>query len=408
MSDDGCRPCRDGRALLAAGLALRAAWAFKIGQLWGYRPDGFYDDGVFLEGALDLLAGRPLSATHPPGYALFLAPFLALAGGDPATGVTLARGAQMLLSAGAAPLAYRLALSLRLSRGEALIAGAFVAADPMLVHFAPRVMSESLFVFLCLAFLLAWQRAWQSGLARDAVLAGALGGAATLTRGVILPFGAALAAAALWSRREQPRWRTLVAVCGLAWAAALTPWTARNWARHGRPAPSSIQGGWNLYEGLTVDPDEVRFRRARAMGEEARALGLDDPAARDAHFGAKAKAWIAEHPGEFLRLCAAKAVRFWRLAPERPHPAAARAAAGLFHALLFAGALLGLRRLARQPGAAFPLAWVLHLNLLHAVFASNLRYRLPAQPVLAVLAGAGLAARAREAFARMASRDRHT
>jgi hypothetical protein len=31
-----------------------------------------------------------------------------------------------------------------------------------------------------------------------------------------------------------------------------------------------------------------------------------------------------------------------------------------------------------------------HLNIIHAVFASNLRYRLPIEPMLALFSGAGL------------------
>jgi hypothetical protein len=172
----------------------------------------------------------------------------------------------------------------------------------------------------------------------------------------------------------------------------VAPWTARNYAAYHRFVPVSVQGGWNFYEGLTVDPDEIRYKRAAAMTAESAALGLDgDVFAVDAHFSAKAKAWIRENPGAFARLCLIKAARFWRPAPEPPHTFPVRASAGLFSMILFAAALLGLRRTARVPGAWFPLALILFLNVLHAVFASNLRYRLPIEPVLAVLAGAGVA-----------------
>lgn len=380
----------DGLRLLAAALVLRVAWALASRQFWGYRADGAYDDGVYLGMARDLLAGRPLLATHPPGYPAFLAPFLAL--GD--WGVSLARWAQMLLSAAAAPLTYRLALALKPSRAAALIAGAFVAVNPMMIFFSARMMSEVPFVFLLLAFLLAWLRAWRSGRPALAALAGVLGGAATLTRGVILPFGGVLALAALWKRREQPRWAALVAVCGLCWAATVAPWTARNWRAYHRFVPVSVQGGWNFYEGQTVDPDEIRFKRPWAMTAEAKERGVDqDPFAQDAYFAAKAKAWIAANPGEFLRLCAIKAARFWRPAPEPPHGLAARLSAGLLTLALFAAALLGLRATAALPGAWFLLSWVLFLNLMHALFVSDLRYRLPIEPALAVAAGIGLAAR---------------
>lgn len=379
----------DGRRLFAAALAVRVVWALLTHHFWGYRDDGLYDDGIYLDMARSLLAHGPLAPTHPPGYALFLAPFLSLGG---SLGVSLARWVQLGLSALTAVLGYRLAVQLRLSRAAALGAGAALALDPMLIYFSSRMMSETLFVVLVSAFLLVWINAWRSGRARDAALAGLLGGAATLTRGVILPFGGVLAMVALWRRREQPRWAALVAVCGLCWAAALAPWTARNWREYGRFVPVSVQGGWNFYEGLTVDPAQVRHARAEAMGEEAHRLGFDDPFSSDAYFGAKARAWVRAHPGEFLRLCAIKAARFWRPAPEPPHGTAVRLAAGTFYLALFALALLGLRPALRAPGAWFLIAWIAHLNVLHAVFASDLRYRLPLAPALAVLAGAGLAA----------------
>ncbi|MBI4370714.1 MAG: glycosyltransferase family 39 protein [Elusimicrobia bacterium] len=384
LSDGVCVPCRDGRRLLAAALVLRVAWACWSGRLLGYRDDGLYDDGVFLEGARAFLGLNPFPIAHPPGYSLFLAPFIALGG------PVLALWAQLLLSAAVPVLVYRLALTLRRERAEALAAGWLAVLHPMLVYFSARVMSEMLFSVLVCVFFLFWLKAWSNGRSRDAALAGFLGGAATLTRGVMLPFGGVLALAAFLSRREQPRWAALVAACGAAWFLALVPWTARNWAVYRRFIPVSVQGGWNLYEGQTVDPEGIRFERASAMGEEARALGLSDPFAVDAHFAQKAKAWIQGEPLEFLRLCARKAVRFWRPAPEAPHGLAVRLGAGAFAVLVFAAALLGLRPVLAAPGAWFLLAWVLHLNLLHSVFASNLRYRLPVEPVLLILAGAGL------------------
>lgn len=382
-------PIADGRRLFAAALAVRVAWALLAHRFWGYRDDGLYDDGIYLEMARAFLARRALAPTHPPGYPFFLVPFLSLGS---SVGVSLARWIQLGLSAWTAVLGYRLALQLRLSRAAALGAGVALVLDPMLIYFSSRMMSETLFVFLVSLFLLVWLNAWRTGRARDAALSGLLGGAATLTRGVILPFGGVLALVALWRRREQPRWAALVAICGLCWAASLAPWTIRNWREYGRFIPVSVQGGWNFYEGLTVDPVQVRHARAVAMGEEARRLGLDEPFSSDAYFGAKARVWVRTHPVEFLRLCAIKAARFWRPAPEPPHGTAVRLAAGTFYLALFAFALFGLWPALKAPGAWFLPAWIIHLNLLHAIFASDLRYRLPLAPVLAVLAGAGLAA----------------
>lgn len=390
-SAERCEPCEDGRRLLLAALAVRAGWALVKGQFWGYQDDGLFDDGVFLQMGRALLGQGPWAVSHPPGYAAFLAPFLAL--GE--WGVSLARWAQWLVSAALPVLVYRVALHLRRPREEALLAGAFMVLDPMLVYFAPRFMSESLFAALTMAFLLAWIAAWRSGSERLAALAGLLGAAASLTRGTFLPFGGVLALVALWRRREQPRWARLVLVCGLVWTAGVGLWALRNWRAYQRFVPISVQGGWNFYEGLETDYAAIA-RRPVEMAEEARALGLKDAWEMNAHFGAKAKAWIRENPGEFVRRTLLKGLRFWRPAPEAPHAGLVRLATGLFSLALFGFALYGLARgAAAVPGAAFLLAWCLTLNGLHAVFASTLRYRLPVEPVAAVFAGAGLAAAAR-------------
>ncbi len=381
-----CFSCRDGLVLLSSALALRVAWALLSRRFWGYSEDGLYDDGAFLEIARGFLRGAaPLS--HPPGYPLLLAAFLSVGG----WGVSLARWAQMMASAALPVLTYRAALSLRLTRSAALAAGLFVAFNPMLIYFSVRIMSETLYVALVLAFFAAWTRAWNSSSLKSAAFAGALGAAAALTRGIILPFGGVLALVAFLRRREQPRWAPLVAVCGLAWAAAMAPWTAYNWTRYHRFIPVSVQGGWNFYEGLGDDADAVRLRPLE-MAQEARRLGLNDIFALNAHFGAKAASWIKAHPAAFLRICAAKALHFWRPFPGRPHSAASRVLSGLLTVILFAAALLGLRETARAPGAWFLFAWALYVNLIHSVFASTMRYRLPIEPTLAVSAGAGVAA----------------
>ncbi len=387
-STERCEPCEDGRRLLLAALAVRVVWAALKGQLWGYHDDGLFDDGSYIAMGHALLGHGALSMTHPPGYPAFLAPFLAL--GE--VGVSLARLAQFVVSSLVPVLAYRLALALNRPRLEALAAGAFLVFDPMLVYFTSRIMSEALFTALAGGFLLVWLYAWQSGSTKAAALAGALGAAASLTRGVMLPFGGVLALVALLRRKEQPAWARLVLACGLVWTLGVGAWTARNWRAYGRFVPISVQGGWNFYEGLATDYAEIAARPLR-MGEEAKALGLTTPFELDAYFGAKAKAFIRESPGEFARICAVKFARFWRLAPEAPHSLPVRLAAGLFTAVFFGCALYGLWLGATAaPGGLFLVAWCLHLNVLHALFAASLRYRLPVLPAVAVFAGVGAAA----------------
>ncbi|MDD5656715.1 MAG: glycosyltransferase family 39 protein, partial [Elusimicrobia bacterium] len=375
-------------ALFGGALLLRLTALVVLRRVLGAGYEGYYDDGIYVDLAR-AWAGLPGAAdglAHPPGYPVFLAPFCLLG----AHGQAAALAAQCVLSAALAPLTFLLALRLGLSRRASLWGGVFCALNPMLIYFSTRVMTEILFVFLVMVFFLLWIRAWQEAALPLAAAAGLAAGLGSLTRGTLLPFGGLLAAAAFCRRKQRPEWLALVAVCGLVWALTMAPWTIRNAARYHRFVPVSVQGGWNFYEGLTADLAEIERGRPAAMGEEAAALGLRDPFAADAYFGAKARAWVAGHPGEFLILAARKAARFWRPWLYPPHARLARWAAGIFYGLFFGLVLIGLLRGAgRQPDWIFIYAWCLHLTLLHSVFASNLRYRLPLEPLAAILAGAG-------------------
>lgn len=378
------------RAIFALALACRLLWAWHSGQLWGRAPDSMYDDGAYIDMALSFM-GRSshIWITHPPGYAAFLLPFLA----PGAWGITLARWAQLLIGAGLAPLIISACRRMDIDEQETLTAGLLVAVNPTLIFFNARIMPETIFTGLTIVFFMTWTSCWRRGELKLAAAAGALGGLASLTRGVLLPFGLVLALTALLRRREQPRWAALTLVCGLAWAATIAPWTGRNWARFHRFVAISVQGGWNLYEGLTLELDEGGAKRPVDMGVEAASLGFKDVFELNDHFSRKATAWMKEHPGEFLEMMAVKAARFWRLAPYPPHPWLGRMATGAFMAVFFGLALAGLLAgfLAR-PGAAFLAAWVLYLTLLHSIFANNLRYRMPAEPFLAMAAGFGACA----------------
>lgn len=382
---------RDCAVLAVPALAVRLAALFILPRVLGSGYRGYYDDGVYVTMARAWagLPGGDFITYHPPGYPLFLAPFCLLG----ARGLYSALLVQTVLSAATVAVAYLMALALGSDRRAALCAGVFCAVNPMLVYFSTRLMTETLFVFLVMIFFLLWLKAWEGRDLRVAAASGIVGGLAALTRGVILPFGGVLALAAFLRRRRNTRWLALVAVCGVAWALTMTPWTVRNALRFGRFIPVSVQGGWNFYEGLTTDLDDIRFGRPRAMGAEAAARGLQDTFETDAYFSRKAKAWVRANPGKFVKLTLRKAVRFWRPWPCPPHPALVRLSAGLFYIVLFALALTGLwRGAAVHPAWIFPLAWCAHLTGMHSVFASNLRYRLPLEPMVAILAGFGLAA----------------
>ncbi len=374
--------------LWGAAFLIRVLAALAGGRLIGYAGDGLYDDGVFLKIAQSFIGRDPMVVvTHPPGYSLLLAPFLLLPG---AAGYTLARLMMLALGAAVAPLTVVLAESLGVADEGALVAGALAAASPLLVYFSTRFMSEIPFTVFVILFFLVWLGAWRRTDFKRAALAGVLGGAASLVRTVFMPFGGALALTALIKSRKQPRWFALSLTCGLAWAATIAPWTIRNWARFHRFVPISVQGGWNFYEGMVVSEEDAA-QRPFEMTREAQAHNVTGVFEANDYFAAKAKSEIAQDPAGFAWLCARKAFKFWRVLPYYPRALSARLVIGLFTLLTFALAVIGLFGLPAREGWAFVIAWTIFMTVMHALFASALRYRLPLEPFIFAAAGCGVA-----------------
>jgi 4-amino-4-deoxy-L-arabinose transferase-like glycosyltransferase len=197
--------------------------------------DGYPQSGT-------LLFGGP-TALRPPGYPVLLGALYALSGDS----VTLGRLAGAALGALAVLLLYLISRTIW-GRRTALFAAALAAVFPPLVLLSEELLSESLFIALELAAVLAVFRFRRSGgLLRWAVAAGALCGIASLTRNVglvlVLPI-----AIGLWTGRPRLRADALAAPATTLLTAllVLAPWTIRNEIEFGRFIPVSSGTGFTL------------------------------------------------------------------------------------------------------------------------------------------------------------------
>jgi hypothetical protein len=221
-----------------------------------------------------------------------------------------------------------------------------------------------------------------------AVLTGAATAAAVLVRpSWALYAPTALGAWVAFSPRGTRR-RALgrAAVVAVVAAAVMAPWWARNARVYGRFVPTALWLGASLYDGLSP----------RASGASDMSFLADpefwplDEEAQDAALRDRALAFAREHPGRVLSLAAVKAARFWSPWPNAEgffSPAVALASAAVVlpqYALMALGAWD--RR--RDPRAlallGLPLAYTF---LLHLVFVSSMRYRVPvAVPAMGLVA----------------------
>jgi len=435
-----------GVVLVAVALRAAALVAF---------PDNLHDDrDAYLELGRQLAGGHGYTnastqqptAFRPPLYPLMLAAIFTV-GSDQLLG-----WAQLAAGVGAVYLTICTAQRLRLG-ALSLLAGAFVAVDPLLVQYTTYPMTETLCTLL--AVWLLWslsprliassaaggeaatsERDVSSTLSpaqtisaerRDTtmsalrqLMAGLAFGLCALSRPTFWAFGGLMALVYFW-KLMRSRTRGGTGAPFPAWAIAavvvtVSPWVARNVMVLGHPVLTTTHGGYTLLLGNnpvfyhevvakpwgTVWEDAPADRSQQAwytgiLEEQQLELGEDvDEVSSDRWMAARARRSIAEEPVLFVRACLLRFGRFWNVVPLRPArgglPAIFWQGVGLFYVVLFAGFVLGaVRSMGRSdaPHWVPALLLVVGFTLVHLVYWSNLRMRGPITPAIALVAALG-------------------
>jgi hypothetical protein len=231
--------------------AVSVAWI--VISIQPFPVGVFQDDGIYAVLAKSLATGQgyrflhmpdaPNATHYPPLYPLFLAGLWKLSPSFPAN-VTLFKFANAALVGLAAVLGWRFARR-RLGMGlwtATLSVGAFTACTPI-VLLGVMVLSEPMFLAALFPVLMACERAAETGGKRDALLAGAAGGALALVRTLGVVAIPATAVVLAWRRR----WLASVLAC-LAGAVVLLPWQL--WvAAHAAEVPHVFAGKYGSYSG---------------------------------------------------------------------------------------------------------------------------------------------------------------
>ena len=130
--------------------------------------------------------------------------------------------------------------------------------------------------------------------------------------------------------------------------------------------------------------------------------GITDPVARDRAMWNAGVSYVAENPRRFLKLAWLKFQRFWR-----PWPYAQDYATPLYVVVSLASFLpvliltviyLAIWGWRERIQIAPILAWGAYLTLIHMIFISSLRYRLPLEPFMILFAAVALMRLGRWAF----------
>ncbi len=336
-------------------------------------------------------------ATRMPLYPGFLSLF-----SGQNKGPQLAKASQWLIGALAAPLIA--AVGIRIAgRRLGLLAGFIVAFDPFLIFFSSLLLTETITITALCGFWLC--------------LAGALD--STTGNSIWKWLGVGVIAAICVYLRESNLGLVIItillAVTALGWNksaligggtamicifASLVPWAARNHAVIGEWCWLTTRGGISLYDG--VGPQATG---ASDLGLVQRAGAAADLSETQWNQYFQREAWsaIRRDPVRIIRLAGTKFLRMWNPLPnvETYRSGYARWVSAVWAIPLFILALVGAGRCILFHGrkglvtVTFLLLPALYFSLLHSLYIGSVRYRLPAVPMLALLAAMAFLPRSR-------------
>jgi hypothetical protein len=430
------------RATIALLAIVLLGVAARGGVVW-LRSNELTDDrDAYVGIALGVAEGRGYSSpgsTHPTAYRPPLYPLLLATSPFDDIGRWVAT---LNLLAGAAAIwaTGLLALRLGLADWQALLAGLFVAFDPLLVRYVSLPMTETVCTLLVTLLLLLlagrldnWPRI---------ITTGAVFGLCALCRPTVWAF-AVLMLVWILSRRfvsRRPRdgatadstrsspalgalWRTLLLALGCG--VVVGPWVVRNWIVFGHPVLNTTHGGYTLllgnnprfYAEVVRQPWGTVWDGSRGPGQEAWVKGIQremeeqgiaGEIARDRWMSRRAWRHIADDPGGFLSSVRLRLLRFWSLTPAgeaaAQFPPALVIAAGIYAGAIYLLALIGLASLfvsrqcepdrvdgtvSRRLGWTAAILMIVAFMAVHLVYWSNARMRAPVEPAIAVLAAFG-------------------
>jgi len=385
------------RSRYLAGLCVACLCACAAVD-WIYFPATtiFHDEQRYVASALRLaqtsefwVAGD--RAWEMPGTALFYAAIIRAFG--EAHLVPVARAAQSALLVIQALLVGWTAWRVFRNEWAAAIAALITAFYPFFLLYQGLLLSETLFNTLLVASFacLYW---WRD---RGARLDGAFFttclcfAAATMTKATLTVFPVMLLAVTAYSCLGSRRAAAVLLAASVAFAALMSPWWIRNYRLFDAFVPFSTSSAKNLYLGNNHNNPHagVDWRTDAEPDVVARIDAIADERSRQSAYSKAATDYIVAEPIAFLERAARKFVRFWNVVPN------AEAYSGTVYqiisalsfgpVLLFAAycALLW-RRTAR---ALLPIYLLIgYFTLVHVVTIASLRYRLPIEPFLIVMA----------------------
>ncbi len=351
------------------------------------------DEGKYHKLAKALLHGEGFgrSAWTPPGFPLMLSGLYRVCGEN----IAYARLAQTVLSSLTVLLIFFLGLFIY-GRGTGFIAASIASVYPFFVFWTGAVITETLFVFLCVAGILSLSYYFKTGKMVWNCCGGLILGYAALTRPVALTLPVFLLFAYYLFFRDWKRTIISVVMWGVMFTAVIAPWTIRNYAIFKEIIPITTQSGMNLLNGINSivlqDPSKTGELMYKELPEYKK-LPIGDEVMMEEQAGAIAKAYyrtlLKEDKGLLLRIEWEKFKHFWALYPQNRGTAAK-----VISVLSFGGLLpffiIGLLASRKNKNSYLLFSFILNILCIAMIYFANIRYRFPIEPFYIIYAAYGI------------------
>ena len=221
-----------------------------------------------------------------------------------------------------------------------------------------------------------------------ASLAGVLSGVTVLLKASFLMFLPFLAVIWLIVSRRPTRALGAIIVILLCTGIILCPWVVRNWTLTEHFVPTTLTVGISLWEGVYPGADG-----GPAMDRIPSPVYGHSEYDENQVYLRMAKKEILNSPGRIIVLAGKKFLRFWNIVPNSPdHQALKYRMISIFSVVpIFCFAVVGF--------LCAPISWrqrlllicpAMYFTLLHMLFVSSIRYRMPVMPFIIVLAAVGV------------------
>jgi tetratricopeptide (TPR) repeat protein len=389
----------DRRKAIALAVILGFALALRVAYILGQRRNLLFEFPVVDEeryvamgrALADGQVSDPRPWFHPPGVVYALAAVFWTWGPE----LLVPRIVQAMVSTASCGLAFLVARRL-LSPGVALAAAAVCAVHGVLVYESYELLPPTWMLATDLLALWLLLRARDELTPQSALLAGVAFGVAALFGPTVLPF---VPFAAAWLRRP-----ALAAALVIGVVLPIAPVTWGNWQRGHEVVLISTNGGINFFLGNNERYDETLSIRPGPHWDELRNVPRRARISESAYYARAGIAFWGERPARALALYGRKLFLYLD-GPEIPRDTDLQAMRGdstLLSVLVSGGppylpdgilmpvALIGAAVMWSERRRLAPLYVFLALQVLVvALFFVTSRYRVPAVPVLAMLAAAG-------------------